>query len=237
MKRLLSAVCALTLVCTAFAACGKDKDDSKDGGSNKAASGPSLKEGQHYYDYLKEAGEAKNLKLGIKAEQQGMTITMLIEEDGDNIHTYADMVFIKMDTYTIDGTTYTIDTDAKTYYTSTSEEVDEGALDVVAQDGIEFVSLEKKDGLNAETYKMTDDESYTVVYYYDDSLILKKMDITQGDETVPVEVTDFQIGGVKVELPDLSGYTEEDPTADWDFDLDEEDWEFEDEDEDVSVEE
>ena len=137
--------------------------------------------------------------------------------------------------YSIDGTTYTLDSTEKTYYTSESQGNIFSASDTVGlPEGYTFVTSEKTDdGLTCETYTLTDgedaleedienaegvssteetdsskDESVTTLkYYFDKDGNPTKAEMENSDEKMTVEIKSFTTENVKIELPDLSEWT------------------------------
>ncbi|MBR1740121.1 MAG: hypothetical protein IJ737_07500 [Ruminococcus sp.] len=198
-NRMTAVCCAVVIGCTVFVSCGKNNDKKKD------SSSAGLKEGQHYCDYLEEVVNSKDYAIGLVFSQDGGEMTVLTERSGEDLHSSVTMDGTTADVYYVDGKAYTVSNENKAYLESSRSDVLFTTDALGLDSGLKYLSTEERDGLNADIYES--DNEGKVVYYYDDSLIFKKLDIDENDEMMRLEVTNFQAGGVKIELPDLSDYT------------------------------
>lgn len=194
-------------------------DESKPEGGDTGDStgwGPLAKA---YTDKL--ASGVFSLDMNVKTSLTGSEMPMLFETDGKNIHIKMNALSVDVESYVVDGKTYSMVPSMNAYTVSDGNTADMSSLSTYGlNDGAVLTDSGEKDGMQFESYKVpvkqsgeTTAENAAAVetdmtYYFDASGELKKIDIETpviGKTEVTVNAVKFD--GIKVELPDLSGLT------------------------------
>ncbi len=149
-----------------------------------------------------------------------------MEVNGKNIHSVFTVMGSEVESYIIDGKAYNIMPAMKAYVVTDASEatnamsgtsnyglsVDQQLIDQGEEDGLKYEKYAVSYGAEGESI---DEENSTVTtYYFDGDGNLKSLKSTApviGETTVTINSVSFD--DVKIELPDLTGYTEMDQDA------------------------
>lgn len=246
MKKIAAVIISLIMTCAVATGCGSSDSSSSSSSSSTSSSAASDSASEKASDestsektlaeqFSEKLGTSKySLEVAVNIEQT-YDVEMTVSVDGKNSYMKMEKSGQTIEIYSIDGTTYTLDSTEKTYYTSESQGNIFSASDTVGlPEGYTFVTSEKTDdGLTCETYTLTDgedaleedienaegvssteetdsskDESVTTLkYYFDKDGNPTKAEMENSDEKMTVEIKSFTTENVKIELPDLSEWT------------------------------
>ena len=174
-----------------------------------------------YTEKMKEG----NYAVEMKASVMGMDTNIAIKQNGDDMYALLDLFGEQMEIYKIGDSATVVMPSEKQYGEVPADQIAAytGSISTYTIDeNSTFVGTSEEDGMTVETFKVpmemelgegvtvgddadTDNE---VKYYYDADGNLKKVVTTSpmvGESAV--EITSLKFGDVKIELPDLSGYT------------------------------
>lgn len=177
-----------------------------------------------YTSNMQNALKAKNfgMELTITYPMGNISIPIKFRVSGSNSYMSMDMSSfggeaVPTETYVIDGKSYSLNPATKSYTVmENSASSDQGfsfVVDSVLPENFRFVKAEEKDGLVAETIMIksqtamgSSSENETVLYYDKNTKLLKKAEASSNGMKTVAEISKFEIGNQKIQLPDLTGW-------------------------------
>ena len=142
--------------------------------------------------------------------------TTVLKKSGNNAYTYSTSMMGVEECYTIDGKTYTLDAEEKTYTVEDAGESDSSVISMVLIQNAKFEVLSSRldnDNIVEEvrqTIKNGDEETVSeIVCTFDkETGDLKKIESVGGEVPMTLEVKGIKPGPAEITLPDLSDWTE-----------------------------
>ena len=165
-----------------------------------------------YMSCLRGRVNYRDISLSFCTEDKSEHILIAVHDNDYIDMTRFDSGERDLTTVSIDGKTYYIDRNKKTYSVSDTkeDELDSAIYRVeeILAEHYTYIGSKKLDGLNAEFYNAYDNADYA--YCFDDSGELKKVRFYYRDELADEVIADeIKLGKVTVVMPSLDGLTKE----------------------------